>query len=259
VSIGAIAGLLFGFATVVFAMIFKHIPFTALLQPAAFIVIFGGTLASVMVAMPEHDLKNVGKLLGIIFGKDRIPPKADVARRIVDYATRARQNGLLTLESSIHDEPYPFLARCMSLLVDGTTTEDMEEAISSDIEAMQERHAGNALIFSQAGTYAPTLGVLGAVLGLIAALGDLSDTDALSAAISAAFIATVLGIFTGYVMWNPMANRLKRKSNLEVQLKTMIMQGVCDISSGKNPTTIQENLMAHLTGAEQSRLGMSRR
>jgi chemotaxis protein MotA len=251
--------LLLGFATVVFAMIFKHIPFTALLQPAAFIVIFGGTLASVVVAMPEYDLKNVGKLLGILFGKEKTPPKAEIAKRIVDYATKARQNGLLTLEASISQEPYPFLARCLSLLVDGTSTEDIEEAISSDIEAMQERHAGNALIFSQAGMYAPTLGVLGAVMGLIAALGDLSDTDALSAAISAAFIATVLGIFTGYVMWNPMANRLKRKSNLEVQLKTMIMQGICDISSGKNPTTVQENLMAHLTGAEQKKIGMNAR
>jgi chemotaxis protein MotA len=258
-SLGAIVGLLLGFATVAFAMIFKHIPFTALLQPAAFIVIFGGTIASVMMAMPEHDLKNFGTLLGIIFGKDKNPPKGEVARRIVDYATKSRQNGLLTLESSISSEPYPFLARCLSLLVDGTNTGDIEEAIAADIEAMQERHAGTASLFSQAGTYAPTLGVLGAVMGLIAALGDLSDTDALSAAISAAFIATVLGIFTGYVMWNPMANRLKRKSNMEVQLKHMILQGICDISSGKNPGTVQENLMAHLTGAEQKKIGLSGR
>lgn len=250
-----IIGLLVGFATVVVAMFLKHIPYSVLLNPAAAVVIFAGTVASVLVATPAADLKNLGKLFGVLFGKDRFAKKEDVMRRLLEYAGKVRSNGLLSLEPNIREEQDPFIARCLQLLVDGTDTSTIEEAIYADIEAMQERHAGNAQIFSQAGSYAPTLGVLGAVLGLVAALSDLSDTDALSHAISAAFIATILGIFTGYVMWNPMANRLKRKSALEVQVKVMIMQGVCDISRGKTPAIIQENLMAYLTKAEKKKMG----
>lgn len=256
-SIGTIVGLMLGIVTVIVAMILKGIPFNVLLNPAAATVIFGGTISSVLVAMPGFDLKNLGKLFGVLFGKERFPQKQDVIKRLIGYATKARQGGLLALEASIKEEPDPFLARCLSLLVDGSDAGVIEETLSQDIEAMQERHAGNALIFSQAGTYAPTLGVLGAVLGLVAALSDLSNTDALSHAISAAFIATVLGIFTGYVMWNPMANRLKRKSNMEVQVKTMIMQGVCDISRGKTIAVIQENLLVHVTHDEQKKMGLS--
>jgi chemotaxis protein MotA len=250
-------GLALGVVTVFVAMILKHIHFDVLLNPAAAVVIFGGTISSVLVAMPGFDLKNLGSLFGVLFGKPRFPQKKDVIKRILDYASKARQNGLLALEPDIKGEPYPFLARGLSLLVDGSGIEKIEETLFQSLEAMQERHAGNAMIFSQAGTYAPTLGVLGAVLGLVAALSDLSNTDALSAAISAAFIATVLGIFTGYVMWNPMANRLKRKSNMEVQLRTMIILGVCDIAKGENPAVIQENLLAYITNGEQKKLGLA--
>jgi chemotaxis protein MotA len=256
-SIGTVIGLALGVVTVFVAMILKGISFTVLLNPAAAVVIFGGTISAVIVATPGFDLKNTGKLFGVLFGKERFPKKEVVIKRLLEYATKARQEGFLALEASISQEPDPFLSRCLSLLVDGSSKDVIEETLIQDVEAMQERHAGNATIFSQAGTYAPTLGVLGAVLGLVAAMGALSDTEALSHAIAAAFIATVLGIFTGYVMWNPMANRLRRKSNMEVQVKMMIIKGVCDISAGKNLPVIKENLLAYVTRDEQKKMGVS--
>lgn len=250
-DIFSILGLLLGVGAVLGAMIFKHVPFSSLLNPAALLIILAGTVATVMIATPPSDLKNVGKLFLVVFGKQRSVKRADAIERIDVYAKTARTEGILALESKVSEEPDPFLARCLQLVVDGTESEQIEEFLGEDVAAMEQRHAGNAQIFSQAGSYAPTLGVLGAVLGLIAALGDLSDMDRLSAAISAAFIATVLGIFTGYVLWHPMANKLKRKSRLEAQTKTMMIIGICNIANGKNPRTVRDSMLVFLTEKER--------
>ncbi|OJH16390.1 flagellar motor protein MotA, partial [Bacillus obstructivus] len=121
-------------------------------------------------------------------------------------------------------------------------------------EAMEERHEEGAGVFTQAGTYAPTLGVLGAVVGLIAALADMSDTDALGYAISAAFVATLLGIFTGYVLWHPFANKLREKSNKEVLQKQLIIEGVVSIALGQSKAMIEEKLNAFLSSKELAKL-----
>lgn len=110
---------------------------------------------------------------------------------------------------------------------------------------MEERHTSGAAIFTQAGTYAPTLGVLGAVVGLIAALADMNDIEKLGHAISAAFMATLLGIFTGYVLWHPFANKLKRKSALEVKQKRMMIEGILSVLEGEAPRVI--NCQKHTT------------
>jgi chemotaxis protein MotA len=117
---------------------------------------------------------------------------------------------------------------------------------------MEERHAAGANIFSQAGTYAPTLGVLGAVVGLIAAMGDMNDTETLAYAIAAAFVATLLGIFTGYVLWHPFANKLKRKSKQEVITKNLIMTGILALSAGTNTRILREKMLSYLPATERA-------
>src|SRR5699024_2932956 len=110
-----------------------------------------------------------------------------------------------------------------------------------------ERHQEGAAVFSQAGTYAPTLGVLGAVIGLIAALGDMSDIEALGYAISAAFIATLFGIFTGYVLWHPFANKLKEKSKQEILRKQIMIEGILSLTTGDSPQVIKDKLSSYLS------------
>jgi chemotaxis protein MotA len=110
------------------------------------------------------------------------------------------------------------------------------------------------MIFSQAGMYAPTLGVLGAVVGLIAALADMSDIDKLSHAIAGAFIATVFGIFTGYVMWHPIATKLKRISKKEMEVKLMMVEGLLSIQSGVSTIAIQQKLVVFLTPSERKKI-----
>ncbi|HAQ07755.1 MAG TPA: flagellar motor protein MotA, partial [Bacillus bacterium] len=105
-----------------------------------------------------------------------------------------------------------------------------------------------------AGTYAPTLGVLGAVVGLIAALSHMDNTDELGRAISAAFVATLLGIFTGYVLWHPFANKLKRKSKQEAKVKYMMIEGILSILEGEAPRVIEQKLASYLPAGERRRI-----
>ncbi len=119
---------------------------------------------------------------------------------------------------------------------------------------MEQRHTENMSIFTQAGTYAPTLGVLGAVVGLIAALGNLNDIDKLGHSIAAAFIATLLGIFTGYVLWLPFANKLKVLSQLEVAQKRMIIEGILSLQAGDSPTAIEAKLMVFIPQSEREQI-----
>jgi chemotaxis protein MotA len=119
---------------------------------------------------------------------------------------------------------------------------------------MEERHLSGAAIFTQAGTYAPTLGVLGAVVGLIAALSHMDNTDELGRAISAAFVATLLGIFTGYVLWHPFANKLKRKSKQEAKVKYMMIEGILSILEGEAPRVIEQKLASYLPAGDRKRI-----
>lgn len=169
-----------------------------------------------------------------------------------EWAQIARREGLLALEANLNEIDDEFLKNGMSMAVDGQSADFIRDVLTEEVEAMEERHQVGAGIFTQAGTYAPTLGVLGAVVGLIAALADMSDTEALGHAISAAFVATLLGIFTGYVLWHPFANKLKRKSKQEVKVREVMIEGILSILEGQAPKVIEQKLLMYVSPSERS-------
>ncbi|MNJ46918.1 Chemotaxis protein PomA [compost metagenome] len=172
----------------------------------------------------------------------------------MEWASITRREGLLALESKVDEISDDFLRSGMRMIIDGNDQEFVQDVLTEDIAATEERHKAGAMIFSQAGMYAPTLGVLGAVVGLIAALADMSDIDKLSHAIAGAFIATVFGIFTGYVMWHPIATKLKRISKKEMEVKLMMVEGLLSIQSGVSTIAIQQKLVVFLTPAERKKV-----
>lgn len=255
-DVSTVFGLVLGFVALLVGMVMKGVALKSLLNMAAILIIVAGTIASVVIAFPMNELKRVPKLFGIIFKERKLTSDADIIRMFSSWADVARREGLLSLEAKTDEIQDPFLKNGLGLAIDGQNADYIRDVLSEEVDAMEDRHAAGALIFSQAGTYAPTLGVLGAVVGLIAALGDLNDIDALGTAISAAFVATLLGIFTGYVLWHPFANKLKRKSAEEVRQKMMMIEGILSVLEGEAPRVIEQKLASYLSAEERQKLAV---
>ncbi|MGM1049901.1 chemotaxis protein MotA [Paenibacillus uliginis N3/975] len=256
-EISTIIGLVLGFVSVLVGMVLKHAPLTALVNPAAFVIILGGTAATLFIGFPLSELKKFPKLVKMTFVKQKLMNKTDLITLFMEYASITRREGLLALESKVEEINDTFLRNGMRMIIDGNDQEFVSDVLMEDINATEERHRSGALIFSQAGMYAPSLGVLGAVIGLIAALGQMSDMTELAKAIGAAFIATLLGIFTGYVICHPIANKLKRLSKREVEIRLMMVEGLLSIQSGVSTIAISQKLSVFLTPSE--RLKMNQR
>jgi chemotaxis protein MotA len=241
----SVFGLIIGIIAVGVGMVLKGVEISALMNPAALLIIILGTIGSVTIAFPLKDMKNVPKLMKIIF-TEKEERLVDLIKQFSELAMLARRDGLLAIETKLNDIDDPFLKSGLTLAIDGQSPDYIRDVLSEEIEAMEERHSTGALIFTQAGTYAPTLGVLGAVVGLIAALGDMSDTEKLGYAIAAAFVATLLGIFTGYMLWHPFANKLKQKSKKEAKQKQIVIEGILSILEGQSPAIIEQKLQVYL-------------
>ncbi|MBM7567485.1 flagellar motor stator protein MotA [Paenibacillus sacheonensis] len=244
-------GIVLGLIAVLLGMTLKGAPIENLLNPAAFTIIIVGTAASLFIGFPLKELKKFPKLIKMIFVVQKLLPREQVIALFMEWATITRREGLLALESKVDEIEDPFLRNGMRMIIDGNDQDLVRDVLLEDIAATEERHRAGALIFSQAGMYAPTLGVLGAVIGLIAALADMSDMGKLAHAIAAAFVATLLGIFTGYVLWHPIANKLKRLSKNEVELRLMMVEGLLSIQSGVSTIAINQKLSVFLTPTER--------
>lgn len=241
-----IIGVITGLLAVVVGMIVKGANVAVLLNPAAAIIILVGTMAAVMNSFPKNEFLSIPKVLGALFREKSNEDKAYIIDEIGKMAQSTRKNGILALESSLQQMENKFMRRGLEMVVDGMEPEYIREVLENEIDSMEERHRLGASIFTTAGGAAPTLGVLGAVIGLIGALGNLNDTEKLGHMIAAAFVATLYGIFFGYVVCHPFASRLKRKSHEEVSKMYIILEGILAIQEGKNPKAIEMKLLGML-------------
>jgi chemotaxis protein MotA len=250
----SVIGLILGIIAVGLGMYFKGVTPEVLINPAAILIILLGTAAAVTIAFPTSEIKKVPKLFGVIFKESKTPTIEELIPLFVEWANVARREGLLALETKIPEVEDPFLRNGLMLAIDGQSQEFIRDVMTEEIQAMEERHQANAAIFTQAGTYAPTLGVLGAVVGLISALKNMEDISQLGYAISAAFVATLMGIFTGYVLWHPFANKLKRKSREEAKVRQVMIEGVLSIIEGQSPRAIEQKLASYLPASERQKI-----
>lgn len=249
-----VIGATLGVFVVGLGLYMKGVNLSALFNPAALLIIFAGTAASVLIAFPASTIKTIPKLLRIIFKEVERKEKTEIIQQFIHWAHLSRKEGILVLEREIEKTDDPFLKSGLRLVVDGQTPDFIRDVLLEKIAAMEERHETGAEVFTQAGTYAPTLGVLGAVVGLIAALGNMEDMAVLGAAISAAFMATLFGIFSGYVLWHPFASKLRKKSAEEVLEKRLIIEGLLALTNGEAPRTIEEKLSSYLSTEELATL-----
>lgn len=245
-------GVFLGFFAVGCGMILKGAKLSALVNPAAFLIIIVGTAASLFVAFPLMELKKFPKLVKLLFKGQELMSIQEIIDLFIELTNIARREGLLALETKAQEINDSFFKGGLMLIIDGRDPDFVRDVLSEEIEATEERHQSGALIFSQAGTYAPTLGVLGAVVGLIAALGNLNDIDILGHSIAAAFVATLLGIFSGYVLWHPFANKLKRLSKQECLIKRIMIEGILSLQAGESASAIKDKLTVYLPSGERN-------
>jgi chemotaxis protein MotA len=244
-------GIVVGILTLVIGITLKGASVLSLLNPAALVIIFVGTFASLLNAFPLERVKKFPVIFKLLFKEQELMPKTELLKTFIELAQMARREGLLSLESRLEEIKDPFFQDGMRMVIDGLDADFVQDVLTADIQAMEERHAAGALIFSQAGMYAPTLGVLGAVMGLIAALGNLNDIEKLGHSIAAAFVATLMGIFTGYVLWHPFATKLKLRSKEEVEIKKMVVEGILSIQAGDSPVAIEAKLVVFIPQQER--------
>lgn len=249
-----VLGVIIGLSAVIVGMMVKGANIVVLLNPAAAIIILIGTMAAVMNSFPKNEFIKIPKILGILFKEKGKEDQVAIIMEIIELSKTSRKDGLLSLEKVVENMPNKFMKKGLSMVVDGTEAGYIREVLEMEIESMEERHRLGASIFTTAGGAAPTLGVLGAVVGLIGALGNLNDVEKLGHMIAGAFVATLYGIFFGYVVCHPFASRLKRKSHEEVSSMYIIVEGVLAIQEGVNPQKIQEKLIGMLEPSKRIKI-----
>lgn len=244
-------GMTMGIASVGVGMALKGADPHSLINPAAYLIIFAGTAAAILNAFPMKEAKKFPILMKIIFFGQKFPEKQEILELFVAAAKISKTEGVVGIEKKANEVENPFIRSTLTMVADGFNAEFINNVVDSEIKQMEERHRSGALIFSQCGMYAPTLGVLGAVIGLIAALGNLSDIDKLGHSIAAAFVATLLGIFTGYVCWHPFANKLKQINAEEVEMKKMVLEGALALQEGASSIAMEARLQAFIPLSER--------
>jgi chemotaxis protein MotA len=220
----------------------------AILNPAALLIVLGGTLGATIAGTSFESVKNIPKLYMKAFNAEPPDLNAKVAE-LVGYAESARRDGLLALDevtSSIED---PFTRKGLQLVVDGTDPDLVADILDSENSAMRKRHAAAVQPFEKAGGYAPTMGIIGTVFGLVHVLGNLEAPETLGPSISAAFIATLLGVSSANVVYLPIAARLKQLSAEELHMRALIVEGILSIQAGDNPRIVQEKLVTFVPPA----------
>jgi chemotaxis protein MotA len=204
------------------------------------------TLASVGMA----SMKKVPSLYKLVISSEP-PDMRGQLDQLVALADKARREGLLALDAQLGDIEDPFTRNALQLVVDGTDPEMVHAILEAEIDGMTARHEAGAAPFEKAGGFAPTMGIIGTVLGLVHVLQNLAAPSTLGPSISAAFIATLMGVGAANVIFLPIANRLKAISGEEVELRMMTLEGILSIQAGDNPRLVSEKLMSYVSPAER--------
>lgn len=223
----------------------------ALLQPSAALIVFGGTIGATIFSFSPRDLTVAPQLFKLaIFNKPSDPAAA--IEDIVAMAEEARREGLLYLENRLPEIDDPFLKKGLQLVIDGTDPELVKNILDVEIYTIEERHHVGSSIFEMAGGYAPTMGIIGTVMGLVHVLGNISSPEGLGPAIAIAFMATLYGICSANILWLPLATKLQNISKKEILVKQLMMEGVVSLQAGYNPILIRERLVAYLNPTARS-------
>jgi chemotaxis protein MotA len=221
------------------------------------IIVVFGHLGATIASFPWEATQNVGKYVGKAMKGKEEHSASDTINQIVVLTNRARAEGLLALEEEAKGIEDPFFRKGIELAVDGTDPDALKKTLNSEISAMKERHKVGQGWFTQAGVFAPTFGIIGAVFGLMATMAHLNNPAEVGHGISGAFVATFWGVFLANALFLPMASKLKQLSTIEVAHKLLIVEGIMAIQAGVSPRVVEELLKSHVPPGEREEVVVS--
>lgn len=241
----SLSGILLGLAALVGGSILKGAGLASLWSPAAFVIVIIGTIAAILLHTAPAVFRRAFQIVGWVFS----PPATDreaLIGQIIEWSNIARRQGLLGLESQVNRQDDPFLRKGLQMLVDGVEPEQMRHMLEIEVEQQEKHDLAAARVFEGMGIYAPTLGIIGAVLGLIAVMKNLADPSKLGHGIAAAFTATIYGIASANLLFLPIAAKLKSVIHGSSGEREMLIEGLIAIAQGENPRNIESKLNGYL-------------
>lgn len=240
-----ILGVIIGFGAILGGNVLDGGHISALINGPAALIVIGGTLGAALLQSPARIyLESITLLKWIVF-----PPNHNLEKnveKVVEWSEAARREGLLGLEIFVEDELDPFAKKGLQLLVDGGEPEVIRDVLMLELEALEMRQLQSAKVYESMGGYAPTIGIIGAVMGLIHVMQNLADPSKLGAGIATAFVATIYGVGLANLLFIPVATKLKSQILARSQAREMMVEGIAAIAEGENPRNIEIKLNGYL-------------
>ena len=255
-DIATIVGLVAAFGLVFSAIILGGSPLLFFNVPSILITV-GGTAAAILVNFPMSDVLGVmGSVKNAFLTKDTSPEP--LIEKLVNFATVARREGILALESHASDAGDPFLEKSVQLAIDGTAPELIKDILTTELAFMEDRHAMGQSILLSAGAMAPAFGMIGTLIGLVNMLATLDDPSKIGGGMAVALLTTLYGALMANVMFIPTAGKLKVRTSSELLAKEVIIEGILSIQSGDNPRIVEQKLKAFVSPAIRERINIGR-
>ena len=240
-----IVGIFLAVGGIVAGLLIEGGKIAQILQPTAAMIVFGGTIGAVMVQFPMPIVIQAFKQMAHVF-LDKNEDPTQLIQDLVGYAQRARKDGIVSLDSELANIQDPFLKKTLMLAVDGTDPQELRKMMELELDNQTEHAEKIAQVFESAGGFAPTIGIIGAVLGLIQVMQHLQNIDEVGRGIAVAFVATIYGVGSANLLFLPSSGKLKIKSRQEQVCREMTLEGVISILEGMNPRMLETKLLGYL-------------
>jgi chemotaxis protein MotA len=247
----SIGGLAIALGGILLGLLLEGGKLSQILQPTAALIVFGGTIGAVMLQFPLSVVLTSVKQLGYVFlGKQRDPQ--ELIAQIVDFAHKARREGIVSLDRELPNISEPFLQKSLMLAVDGTEPQELRKVMELELENQSEHEERIPQVFEAAGGFAPTIGIIGAVLGLIQVMQHLDNIEEVGKGIAVAFVATIYGVGSANLFFLPSAGKLKMRNQADHQRRAMMLEGVISILEGLNPRMVETKLEGFLANPRRA-------
>ena len=244
----AVTGVLVALVAIVGGYAIEGGGITALFHFPAFVIVIGGSFGAVMLQTPSSHFYQGLRMFGQVW-RPQVIDFTDVKRKLCFWSEISRQKGFLALEEQAHQEADPFVKKALTMLVDGVDNDVLKSSMELDIELESERQYCAARIYEALGGYSPTIGIIGAVLGLIQAMANIDDPSALGHGIATAFVATIYGVGGANLFFIPIAQKLQAQVDNQVLMREMVVDGIIAAANGENPHNISRKLEAYTRAA----------